>query len=78
MCPYNAIEYDAALKVSRVLTALCKGCGTCVSACPAGVITGAHFNNQQIFAEIEGILWDAMRPAAATAPAAEAAVASAS
>jgi heterodisulfide reductase subunit A2 len=60
MCPYNAIEYDEVKKVSRVITAMCKGCGTCVAACPAGVITGAHFNNEQIFAEIEGILWDAM------------------
>jgi heterodisulfide reductase subunit A len=59
MCPYNAIEFDEVKKVSRVITALCKGCGTCVAACPAGVITGAHFNNQQIFAEIDGILWDA-------------------
>ena len=59
MCPYNAIEFDEAKSVSRVITALCKGCGTCVAACPAGVITGAHFNNQQIFAEIDGILWDA-------------------
>ncbi len=59
MCPYNAIEFDEEKSVSRVITALCKGCGTCVAACPAGVITGAHFNNEQIFAEIEGILWDA-------------------
>ena len=59
MCPYNAIEFDAEKNVSRVITALCKGCGTCVSACPAQVISGAHFSNQQIFAEIEGILWDA-------------------
>ncbi|MBN2024677.1 MAG: CoB--CoM heterodisulfide reductase iron-sulfur subunit A family protein [Pirellulales bacterium] len=59
LCPYNAIEFDEEKKVSRVIAALCKGCGTCVAACPAGVITGAHFNNQQIFAEIEGALWDA-------------------
>ena len=36
MCPYNAIEFDEEKKVSRVITALCKGCGTCVAACPAG------------------------------------------
>ena len=30
-----------------------------MAACPAGVITGAHFNNEQIFAEIGGALWDA-------------------
>lgn len=58
-CPYNAIEYIEDKGVSRVITALCKGCGTCVAACPAKVITGAHFNNDQIFAEIEGVLWDA-------------------
>jgi heterodisulfide reductase subunit A len=67
MCPYNAIEFHADRNVSHVITALCKGCGTCVAACPAGVITGAHFNNQQIFAEIEGVLWDAVQPAAAAA-----------
>jgi heterodisulfide reductase subunit A2 len=60
MCPYNAIEFDEVKSVSRVITALCKGCGTCVASCPAGVITGAHFNNRQIFSEIEGILWDAV------------------
>ncbi len=62
MCPYNAIEFDETRGVSHVITALCKGCGTCVSACPAGVISGAHFSNQQIFAEIQGILWDAVGP----------------
>ena len=63
LCPYNAIEYDAERGVSHVVTALCKGCGTCVSACPAGVISGAHFSNEQIAAEIEGVLWDAVQPA---------------
>jgi heterodisulfide reductase subunit A len=70
MCPYNAIEFDEEKQVSRVITALCKGCGTCVAACPAGAITGAHFNNQQIFAEIEGVLWDAMDGETASEPAA--------
>ncbi len=71
MCPYNAIEFFEDRGVSHVITALCKGCGTCVSACPAQVITGAHFNNQQIDSEIEGILWDAMQPAGAAASKAE-------
>ncbi|MGB9690145.1 CoB--CoM heterodisulfide reductase iron-sulfur subunit A family protein [Thermogutta sp.] len=60
LCPYNAIEFDEQKQVSRVITAMCKGCGTCVAACPAGAITGAHFSNEQVFAEIEGILWDAI------------------
>jgi len=61
MCPYNAIIFHEDQKVSEVITALCQGCGTCVAACPSGVITGAHFTNDQLFSQIEGILWD-MRP----------------
>jgi heterodisulfide reductase subunit A len=59
LCPFNAIEFDGDKEVSRVVEALCKGCGTCVAACPAQAITGAHFSNEQILAEIEGLLWDA-------------------
>jgi heterodisulfide reductase subunit A len=60
LCPFNAIIFDEEKKVSRVTAAMCKGCGTCVAACPAGVITGAHFSNEQILAEIQGALWDAV------------------
>ena len=61
MCPYNAIIFHEDRKVSEVITALCQGCGTCVAACPSGVINGAHFTNDQLFSQIEGILWD-VRP----------------
>jgi heterodisulfide reductase subunit A len=64
LCPFNAIEFDAVKGVSRVITALCKGCGTCVAACPAGAISGAHFSNEQLLAEIGGALWDAQSAAA--------------
>ena len=59
LCPFNAIDFLTDDKVSKVNPALCKGCGTCVAACPAGAISGAHFSNDQIGAEIEGLLWDA-------------------
>ncbi len=62
MCPYNAITYHEDRGVSEVITALCQGCGTCVAACPSGIITGAHFTNNQVLSEITGILWD-VRPA---------------
>jgi heterodisulfide reductase subunit A len=60
LCPFNAIDYLADKGVSYINSALCKGCGTCVAACPAQAITGAHFNNEQVFAEIEGLLFDAI------------------
>jgi heterodisulfide reductase subunit A len=59
LCPFSAIEFLAGEKASRVVPALCKGCGTCVAACPAQAITAAHYSNEQILAEIEGLLWDA-------------------
>ncbi len=54
VCPYSAIslfESRAALN-----STLCKGCGTCVATCPAGAIEALHFADQQIVAEIEGVL----------------------
>jgi heterodisulfide reductase subunit A len=56
LCPYVAIEYDEEKKRSHVISALCKACGTCVAACPSGAIKGRHFTDQQIFAQIEGVL----------------------
>ena len=56
MCPFNAIAFIDDLEVSRVNPALCQGCGTCVAACPAGVISGSGFSNEQIYAQIDGIL----------------------
>ncbi|HEY70735.1 MAG TPA: CoB--CoM heterodisulfide reductase iron-sulfur subunit A family protein [Anaerolineae bacterium] len=69
LCPFNAIEFLEDKEVSYVNAALCKGCGTCVAACPAQAISGAHFNNDQIFAEIGGILYDAIGGNGAKAPA---------
>jgi heterodisulfide reductase subunit A len=59
MCPYNAIVFHEDTKVSEVITALCQGCGTCVAACPSAAINGANFTNDQVMAQIGGLLWDA-------------------
>jgi heterodisulfide reductase subunit A2 len=56
ICPYSAIEFRAEENVSEVVEELCKGCGTCVAACPAGAIKGSHFTDEQILAEIDGIM----------------------
>jgi heterodisulfide reductase subunit A len=56
VCPYRAVVFNTEHNASSVNAVLCHGCGTCVAACPAGAITGHHFTNEQIMAEIEGVL----------------------
>ncbi len=56
LCPFNAILFHEDRMVTEVNPALCQGCGTCVAACPAGAITGTGFSNDQVFAQIEGLL----------------------
>ena len=56
LCPYSAIEFDERKKRSKVISAVCKACGCCVASCPSGAIKGRHFTDQQIFAQIEGVL----------------------
>ncbi len=56
LCPYTAVEYDKVTKRSHVIYAMCKACGACVAACPSGAIKARHFTDQQIFAQIEGVL----------------------
>jgi heterodisulfide reductase subunit A len=56
MCPFNAIAFIEDDKVSDINPALCQGCGTCVAACPAGAISGTGFSDEQILAQIDGLL----------------------
>ncbi len=56
LCPFNAISFDTARKVTEINPALCQGCGTCVAACPSGAITGTQFSNAQVMAQLEGLL----------------------
>jgi heterodisulfide reductase subunit A len=56
LCPYSAIEFDEEKRRSKVISAVCKACGCCVASCPSGAIKGRHFTDQQIYAQIEGVL----------------------
>lgn len=56
LCPFNAITFIEDRMVSEVNPALCQGCGTCVAACPAGAISGTVFSDEQVLAQIEGLL----------------------
>jgi heterodisulfide reductase subunit A len=66
LCPFNAITFLEDRGVTEINPALCQGCGTCVAACPAGAISGTCFSNEQIMAQIEGLLMvNLTHPAAA-------------
>jgi heterodisulfide reductase subunit A len=54
-CPYTAIARNDERK-AEINAALCHGCGTCVATCPAGAITALHFTDEEIVAQIEGLL----------------------
>ncbi len=56
VCPYAAISFDEEKEVCRVNEILCKGCGACVGGCPSDAISLSHFTNEQILAEMEGML----------------------
>lgn len=56
LCPFNAIVFHEDRMVSEINPALCQGCGTCVAACPAGAITGTGFSNEQVLAQIDGLM----------------------
>jgi len=56
LCPFNAITFHEDSMVSEINPALCQGCGTCIAACPAGAITGTGFSNEQVLAQIDGLL----------------------
>ena len=40
-------------RLSRVLEGVCKGCGSCVSACPSGAIEQKGFKREQIISMID-------------------------
>lgn len=56
LCAYSAIEFDERRNVSVVNEAMCKGCGSCAGYCPSGAAQIKHFNEKQVFNELDGIL----------------------
>ncbi|MBI5581506.1 MAG: FAD-dependent oxidoreductase [Deltaproteobacteria bacterium] len=56
LCAYSAIEFNPLKGVSEVNEAVCKGCGSCAAYCPSSAAKIRHFTDQQIFAEIDGLL----------------------
>jgi len=64
VCPYLAIERQEIRDrqgtllrtVAHVNPAMCEGCGACVVACRPQAMDLAGFSNEQVFAQIEGLL----------------------
>ena len=56
LCPFSAITFDDVEMITEINAALCQGCGTCVAGCPSGAITGTQFSDQQVMAQLEGLL----------------------
>jgi heterodisulfide reductase subunit A len=56
LCPYKAITHDLERKIAVIDAALCKGCGTCVAACPSGAAQQHLFNDEQVYAELQGLM----------------------
>lgn len=56
LCPFSAIEFIEEKKQSHIISVLCKGCGVCVAACPSSAIKGRHFTDQQVLAQVDGLL----------------------
>ena len=55
VCPYTAIARGPEEK-AQINAALCLGCGTCVATCPSGAITALQFTDEEIVAQIDGLL----------------------
>jgi heterodisulfide reductase subunit A len=56
LCPYKALTYDSMKKIVSVNEVLCRGCGVCVTVCPSAAIKARNFTDNQIVAEIQGLL----------------------
>lgn len=61
-CSYNAILFHPDQKVPQVVSALCQGCGACAAACPSAAISIPGYTQEQLSAQVEGLLWDVRQP----------------
>ena len=58
LCSYEAIKLDKSDEeaIAVINDGKCKRCGVCVAACPSAAIVPEHFSDEEIMAEIEGLL----------------------
>lgn len=56
LCPYKAISLNDGEELITVNEVLCRGCGICAAACPSSAIRSRHFTDEQMYAELGGII----------------------
>jgi heterodisulfide reductase subunit A len=56
LCAFGALEWDDETRRVGVNRVLCRGCGICAAGCPSGAIVCLHVLDDQIRAELEGLL----------------------
>jgi heterodisulfide reductase subunit A len=56
VCPFSAISRNEEVGKANVNPALCMGCGTCVASCPCNAILQHGFSDDQLLAEVLGLL----------------------
>jgi len=52
VCPYGAITFDEAKRISVINEVICRGCGSCTATCPTGAAINKHFTFDQIYQEL--------------------------
>ncbi|MDQ7780542.1 MAG: 4Fe-4S dicluster domain-containing protein, partial [Planctomycetota bacterium] len=55
MCAYGALVFDEKRGVMTLNQVLCKGCGSCGSACPSSAISPEHFKDEQVLAQVDAV-----------------------
>ncbi|MDH5663443.1 MAG: 4Fe-4S binding protein, partial [Candidatus Bathyarchaeota archaeon] len=51
LCPFGAPRIEESK--SKLIEALCRGCGVCAAECPRRAITMRHYSDQQVLAQVE-------------------------
>ncbi|MDI6785685.1 MAG: hydrogenase iron-sulfur subunit [bacterium] len=55
-CGFSAIEVDKEEKKAKLNRSSCHGCGVCAANCPNNAVQLLNYEDEAIFAEVEGIL----------------------